>query len=313
MLVVQKFGGSSLADTKAIKKIARRIREYKNIGGIDLVIVVSAMGDTTDDLITLANEITPNVSKRELDMLLTCGERISMSLLSMALNSLGLKAESFTGSQSGIITSEKHTSANIIEMKPLRIADSLKKGIIPVVAGFQGVSKKSKEITTIGRGGSDITALALASSLNASICEIYTDVDGVFWANPTIVPFAKQYNAINYDFMLKMAENGANVLHPKSVEFAQKFNVPIHVRSSFTDRIGTFVGVKKGKEYIIAPNESFLIESIENNPVGITFLPNTDSNTVKVAIIKNTKVEYKIVKKNNLDKTINKLYKNLVK
>jgi len=238
-IFVQKYGGSSLATPELIKAVAQRIVERKRRGD-KLVIVVSAMGDTTDELISLAQRITSNPPKRELDMLLTVGERISASLLSMAINSLGEEAISFTGSQTGIITDERHTEARILEVRPERVKEELARGKIVIVAGFQGVSTE-REITTLGRGGSDTTAVALALALGTKDCEIYTDVDGVFTADPRIVPEAHKLDEILYEEMLELSSMGAGVLHPRSVEMAAKNDIVLHVCSSFNQKKGTIV------------------------------------------------------------------------
>jgi aspartate kinase len=239
-LVVQKYGGSSVADGDGIKRVARRIVATRK-GGDDVVVVVSAMGDTTDELIDLANQVSPLPPGRELDMLLTSGERIAMALLAMAIANLGLRARSFTGSQAGVITDSAHGRARIIDVTPGRIAGALDDGAIPIVAGFQGVSQDSKDITTLGRGGSDTTAVALAAALGADVCEIYTDVDGVFTADPRIVRGARRIPRISYEEMLEMAACGARILHLRCVEYARRYAIPIHVRSSFGNRDGTWV------------------------------------------------------------------------
>jgi aspartate kinase len=239
-LVVQKYGGSSVADAESVKRVAKRIVETKQAGN-DVVVVVSAMGDTTDDLIDLAKQVSPIPPARELDMLLTAGERISMAVLAMAIANLGHEARSFTGSQAGVITDADHGKARIIDVTPGRIAGALADGAIAIVAGFQGVSQSTKDITTLGRGGSDTTAVALAAALNAEVCEIYTDVDGVFSADPRIVPAARRLPTITYEEMLEMAASGAKVLHLRCVEYARRFGLPIHVRSSFSHREGTWV------------------------------------------------------------------------
>ncbi|MEY4322518.1 MAG: hypothetical protein RL410_299 [Actinomycetota bacterium] len=239
-LVVQKYGGSSVADAASIKRVAQRIVETKKAGN-QVVVVVSAMGDTTDELIDLANQVTPLPAPRELDMLLTSGERISMALVAMAVGQLGFEARSFTGSQAGVITDSAHGRARIIDVTPGRIRSAIDEGAIAIVAGFQGVSQDSKDITTLGRGGSDTTAVALAAALEADVCEIYTDVDGVFSADPRIVPAARQLSSITYEEMLEMAASGAKVLHLRCVEYARRFNLPIHVRSSFSNKTGTWV------------------------------------------------------------------------
>ena len=239
-LIVQKYGGSSVADADGIKRVAQRIVVTRKAGN-SVVVVVSAMGDTTDELHDLAKQVSPLPPARELDMLLTSGERISMALLAMAIANLGLSARSFTGSQAGVITDDAHGKARIIDVTPGRISGALADGAIPIVAGFQGVSANGKDITTLGRGGSDTTAVALATALNADVCEIYTDVDGVFTADPRIVPTARRIPAITYEEMLEMAASGAKVLQLRCVEYARRYNMPIHVRSSFSNRTGTWV------------------------------------------------------------------------
>jgi aspartate kinase len=239
-LIVQKYGGSSVADAAGMKRVAARIVASKRAGH-DVVVVVSAMGDTTDELIDLAKQITPMPTGRELDMLLTSGERISMALLAMAIGNLGAEARSFTGSQAGVITDSVHGRARIIDVTPGRIVDALKEGAIAIVAGFQGISQDTKDVTTLGRGGSDTTAVALAAALEADVCEIYTDVDGVFSADPRIVSSARKLKSITYDEMLEMAASGAKVLHLRCVEYARRFDLPIHVRSSFSSNEGTWV------------------------------------------------------------------------
>ncbi len=239
-MIVQKFGGSSVADAEGMKRVAQRIVATKRAGH-DVVVVVSAMGDTTDELIELANQVSPMPSGRELDMLLTAGERISMALLAMAISNLGHEARSFTGSQAGIITDSAHGRARVIDVSPGRIQEALDQGAIAIVAGFQGVSQDTKDITTLGRGGSDTTAVALAAALDADVCEIYTDVDGVFSADPRIVPAARQLKSVTYEEMLELAASGAKVLHLRCVEYARRFDLPIHVRSSFSNKEGTWV------------------------------------------------------------------------
>jgi aspartate kinase len=239
-LVVQKYGGSSVADAESVKRVARRIVDTKRAGN-DVVVVVSAMGDTTDELIELAAQVTPLPPARELDMLLTAGERISMALVAMAIETLGHTAQSFTGSQAGVITDEAHGRARIIDVTPGRISGALAQGHIAIVAGFQGVSQTTKNITTLGRGGSDTTAVALAAALQADVCEIYTDVDGVFTADPRIVPSARQIRLLSTEETLEMAANGAKILHLRCVEYARRFQIPIHVRSSFSPREGTLI------------------------------------------------------------------------
>jgi aspartate kinase len=239
-LVVQKYGGSSVADAEGIKRVARRIVDTKKAGN-DVVVIVSAMGDTTDDLLDLAGQVTPTPPPRELDMLLTAGERMSAALLAMATMQLGVQARSFTGSQAGVITTEQHGDARIIDITPSRITSALADGDIAIIAGFQGVSQSTKDITTLGRGASDTTAVALAAAMGADVCEIYTDVDGVFTADPRIVPTARRIGAISYEEMLEMAASGAKVLHLRCVEYARRFGVKVHVRSSFSTKTGTWV------------------------------------------------------------------------
>jgi len=239
-LVVQKYGGSSVADADGIKRVAQRIVATRKAGH-SVVVAVSAMGDTTDDLLDLASQVSPVPPGRELDMLLTAGERISMALLAMAIANLGLEARSFTGSQAGVITDSAHGRARIIDVTPGRIQSALDAGAIPIVAGFQGVSQDSKDITTLGRGGTDTTAVALAAALRADVCEIYTDVDGVFTADPRIVPTARRLPRIAYEDMLEMAACGSKVLMVRCVEYARRYGIPIHVRSSFSNREGTWV------------------------------------------------------------------------
>ncbi len=239
-LIVQKYGGSSLADADGIKRVAQRIVATRKAGH-GVVVVVSAMGDSTDELHDLALQVSPLPPGRELDMLLTAGERISMALVAMAIANLGFEARSFTGSQAGVITDSTHGKARIIDVTPGRISAALADGAIPIVAGFQGVSQDSKDITTLGRGGSDTTAVALAAALGAGSCEIYTDVDGVFTADPRIVPGARRIPQISYEEMLEMAACGAKVLMLRCVEYARHYRMPIHVRSSFSNREGTWV------------------------------------------------------------------------
>ncbi len=239
-LIVQKYGGSSVADAAAVKRVAQRIVATSKAGH-EVVVVVSAMGDTTDELLDLAEQVSPLPAGRELDMLLTAGERISMALLAMAIGDLGHEARSFTGSQAGVITTSAHGQARIIDVTPGRIRQALDDGAVAIVAGFQGVSQDSKDITTLGRGGSDTTAVALAAALGADVCEIYTDVDGIFTADPRIVPTARRIPRITYEEMLEMAACGAKILHLRCVEYARRYGLPIHVRSSFSTRDGTWV------------------------------------------------------------------------
>ncbi|MEU4470695.1 aspartate kinase [Micromonospora sp. NPDC023888] len=239
-LVVQKYGGSSVANAERIKRVAERIVAARKAGD-DVVVVVSAMGDTTDELLDLANQVSPLPPGRELDMLLTAGERISMALLAMAIHNLGYEARSFTGSQAGVITTSVHGRARIIDVTPGRLKGALDEGSVVIVAGFQGVSQDTKDVTTLGRGGSDTTAVALAAALHADVCEIYTDVDGIFTADPRIVPNARHIRHITYEETLELAACGAKVLHLRSVEYARRAGLPIHVRSSYSTNTGTMV------------------------------------------------------------------------
>jgi aspartate kinase len=239
-IIVQKYGGTSVADTEKIKNVARRVAETREKGA-QVVVVISALGDTTDRLVDLAYEISPAPREREMDMLLSTGEQISVALLSMAVHELGYEAISFTGAQVGIVTDNAHTKAKILDVKVGRILEELEKGSIVIVAGFQGVTLDD-HITTLGRGGSDTTAVALAAALKADVCEIYTDVEGVFTADPRLVPEARKLDRVSYEEMLEMAATGARVLQLRSVEFARNYGVVIHVRSSFSGDEGTWIG-----------------------------------------------------------------------
>ena len=238
-LIVQKYGGSSVSDVEAIKRVAKRIVETRNAGH-KLVVVVSAMGDTTDELLDTDAQITDNAPEREMDILLTAGERISMSLLSMAINELGVPAQAFTGAQAGIHTTSAYGRAQITGMVPERVALSISEGQVAIVAGFQGISDDD-DVTTLGRGGSDTTAVALAAALHADVCEIYTDVDGLFSADPRIVPKAHRLRSISTEETLELAAHGAKILHLRAVEFARRYKVPLHVRSSFSEKEGTWI------------------------------------------------------------------------
>lgn len=267
MVIIQKYGGTSVADVEKIKNVARRIAEEKKEGK-SIVVVVSALGDTTDELLAMASQISKSPSSRELDMLLSAGERISASLLSMAMEELNVSAVSLTGSQAGIITDNSHTKARIVDINSKRILDELEKGKVVIVAGFQGVSHE-KNITTLGRGGSDLTAVALAASLNADICEIFTDVDGIFTADPYVVPESKKIDYVSYDEMLELAASGAQVMQTRSVEFAKNNNVKLHVRSSFNMLNGTVI-----------EKESELLESSIVTGIGY------DESEAKITILK---------------------------
>lgn len=239
-LIVQKFGGSSVADAESIKRVAKRIVETRRAGN-EVVVAVSAMGDTTDELLDLAEEVTPIPAPRELDMLLTAGERISMALLAMAIKGMGVDAFSFTGSQAGMKTTAEHGSAKIVDVTPRRVREALDQGAVAIVAGFQGFNQGTGDITTLGRGGSDTTAVALAAALDADVCEIYTDVDGVFTSDPRVVPLARKIDTITSEEMLELAGAGAKVLHLRAVEYARRHGVVLHVRSSFSNEQGTIV------------------------------------------------------------------------
>ena len=257
-LIVQKYGGSSVSDVEAIKRVAKRIVETRNAGH-KLVVVVSAMGDTTDELLDTAAQITDNAPEREMDILLTAGERISMSLLSMAINELGVPAQAFTGAQAGIHTTSAYGRAQITGMVPGRIARSISEGQVAIVAGFQGISDDD-DVTTLGRGGSDTTAVALAAALHADVCEIYTDVDGLFSADPRIVPKAHRLRSISTEETLELAAHGAKILHLRAVEFARRYKVPLHVRSSFSEKEGTWISDRPASPALkgLVPDAAFL-------------------------------------------------------
>ena len=257
-LIVQKYGGSSVSDVEAIKRVAKRIVETRNAGH-KLVVVVSAMGDTTDELLDTAAQITDNAPEREMDILLTAGERISMSLLSMAINELGVPAQAFTGAQAGIHTTSAYGRAQITGMVPERVARSISEGQVAIVAGFQGISDDD-DVTTLGRGGSDTTAVALAAALHADVCEIYTDVDGLFSADPRIVPKAHRLRSISTEETLELAAHGAKILHLRAVEFARRYKVPLHVRSSFSETEGTWISDRPASPALkgLVPDAAFL-------------------------------------------------------
>jgi len=239
-LIVQKYGGSSVADAEGIKRVAKRIVDARRAGH-DVVVAVSAMGDTTDELLELAHAVAPIPAPRELDMLLSSGERISMALLAMAIHSMGFEARSFTGSQAGMITTADHGAARIVDVTPIRLREALDEGAIVIVAGFQGFNRDTRDITTLGRGGSDTTAVALAAALDADVCEIYSDVDGIFTADPRVVPRARKLATVGAEEMLELAANGAKVLYIRAVEYARRHGVMIHARSTFSPGVGTFV------------------------------------------------------------------------
>lgn len=307
-LIVQKFGGSSVADAEGVKRVARRVVDTQKAGN-DVVVVVSAMGDTTDELLDLAAEVTNNVTpSRELDMLLTAGERISTAILSMAINDLGAKAQSFTGSQAGMITDGVHGSARLVEVNPERIRESIEAGNIAIVAGFQGMNRQSGDITTLGRGGSDTTAVALAAALNADVCEIYSDVDGVFTADPRIVPTAHKLDTITSEEMLEMAANGAKILHLRSVEYARRFNLKLHVRSSFSNLEGTIVVPEESAELTPThlkeiPLEQPLISGVAHDrtraKITVVGVPDVPGSAAKVfGLINEAKVNLDMIVQN---------------
>lgn len=239
-LIVQKYGGSSVADAESIKRVAKRIVDARRAGH-DVVVAVSAMGDTTDELLDLAAQVAPIPAPRELDMLLSSGERISMALLAMAIHSMGFEARSFTGSQAGMITDATHGAARIVDVTPIRLREALDEGAIVIVAGFQGFNRDTRDITTLGRGGTDTTAVALAAALEADACEIYSDVDGVFTADPRVVPRAQKLKVVTSEEMLELSANGAKVLYIRAVEYARRHGVLIHARSTFSSGVGTYV------------------------------------------------------------------------
>ena len=307
-LIVQKFGGSSVADAEGVKRVARRVVDTQKAGN-DVVVVVSAMGDTTDELLDLAAEVTSNVTpSRELDMLLTAGERISTAILSMAINDLGAKAQSFTGSQAGMITDGVHGSARLVEVNPDRIRESIEAGNIAIVAGFQGMNRQSGDITTLGRGGSDTTAVALAAALKADVCEIYSDVDGVFTADPRIVPTAHKLDTVTSEEMLEMAANGAKILHLRSVEYARRFNLKLHVRSSFSNLEGTIVVPEESAELTPThlkeiPLEQPLISGVAHDrtraKITVVGVPDVPGSAAKVfGLINEAKVNLDMIVQN---------------
>jgi aspartate kinase len=280
-LVVQKYGGSSLADAESIKRVARRIVDTKKAGN-DVVVVVSAMGDTTDELLDLAAEVSPAPPSREMDMLLTAGERMSMALVSMAISNLGHSARSYTGSQAGVITDAQHGKARIIDVTPGRITGAIGEGHIVIVAGFQGVSQATNEITTLGRGGSDTTAVALAAGIKADVCEIYTDVDGIFTADPRIVPTAHKIDRITNEEMQELAASGAKVLMLRCVEYARRFDLPIHVRSSFSHHEGTWVVNQKEGDSVEDPIIAGVAHDRSEGKITIVGIPDSPGRAAAV-------------------------------
>lgn len=262
-LVVQKFGGSSVADAAGIKRVARRIVDTHNAGN-DVVVVVSAMGDTTDELIDLAMSVNSDAPAREMDILLTAGERISMALLAMAVNALGVEAQAFTGQQAGLHTDSLYGRASIVGVVPERIARTVRDGSVAIIAGFQGVNENN-DVTTLGRGGSDTTAVAFAAALQADVCEIYSDVDGVFSADPRICPKAHKLAALTYEETLEMAAHGSKILHLRAVEYARRFHVPLHVRSSFSDKEGTWIVDEAARSRWEGENEAPVISGVSHD------------------------------------------------
>jgi len=281
-LIVQKFGGSSVADAESIKRVAKRIVDTRRAGN-DVVVAVSAMGDTTDELLDLANAVAPIPAPRELDMLLSSGERISMALLAMAIHSMGFEARSFTGSQAGMITTPDHGSARIVDVTPVRLREALDEGAIVIVAGFQGFNRDTKDITTLGRGGSDTTAVALAAALGADVCEIYSDVDGIFTADPRLVPNARKLDTVTSEEMLELAANGAKVLYIRAVEYARRHSVLIHARSTFTSNEGTYV-LGEGMEDPRAARGEKMSDEIGNEEPLVAGVA-TDRSQAKVTVI----------------------------
>jgi len=284
-LIVQKFGGSSVADAASIRRVAQRIAATKRAGN-DVVVVVSAMGDTTDELLDLATEVVEgDPAPRELDMLLTSGERISMALLAMAIKSLGIDARSYTGSQAGMITDEKHGKARILEVTPRRIQEAIADGAIAIVAGFQGFNRETGDITTLGRGGSDTTAVALASAMGADVCEIYTDVDGIFTADPRVVPRAHKIDRVTTEEMVELAAAGAKVLYIRAVEFARRHGVTIHVRSSFSELEGTIVTNRSEEDAVEEPVVTGVATDLSEAKITIVGVPDVPGKAAQIFTI----------------------------
>ena len=283
-LIVQKYGGSSVADAESIKRVAKRIVETRKAGN-DIVVVVSAMGDTTDELFDLAEQVVPFPSGRELDMLLTAGERISMALLAMAIKSLGVEARSYTGSQAGMITDAQHGSARIVDVTPVRVREALDEGAVAIVAGFQGFNRGTGDITTLGRGGSDTTAVALAAALGAEVCEIYTDVDGVFTADPRVVPTARKIDRITSEEMLELAAAGAKVLYIRAVEYARRHGVILHVRSSFNSNQGTLVISPKDGEKVEEPIITGVAADLSEAKITVVGVPDVPGKAAQIFTI----------------------------
>lgn len=284
MLLVQKFGGSSVADADHIKRVAKKVVDTVRAGN-QCIVVVSAMGDTTDELVDLSLQITTNPPAREMDILLTTGERISMSLLAMAINELGVKAKSFTGQQAGIETTDRYGKAHISDVSPARIMRTVERGSVAIVAGFQGVHRDSNDVTTLGRGGSDTTAVALAAAVNADVCEIYSDVDGVFTADPRLVPSATKLDYVTYEEMLEMAASGTKILALRCVEYARRFEVKVHVRSSFSEKLGTIIYKEEEKPMVNdleAPIISGISHDSSESMISLIGLPDKPGVAAKV-------------------------------
>jgi aspartate kinase len=283
-LIVQKFGGSSVADAESIKRVAKRIVATKKAGN-DVVVAVSAMGDTTDELLDLAHEVTPIPAGRELDMLLTAGERISMALLAMAIKSQGVEASSYTGSQAGMLTDAQHGKARIVDVTPKRVREALDAGHVAIVAGFQGFNRTTGEITTLGRGGSDTTAVALAAALDADVYEIYTDVDGIFTADPRIVPKARKIDRVTTEEMLELAASGAKVLYIRAVEYARRHGVTLHVRSSFSNAEGTIVYNPAEGETVEEPIITGIAGDLSEGKITVVGVPDQPGKAAEIFTI----------------------------
>jgi aspartate kinase len=297
-LIVQKFGGSSVADAESIKRVAKRIVETRKAGN-EVVVVVSAMGDTTDELLDLAEQVVPVPSGRELDMLLTAGERISMALLAMAIKGLGVEALSFTGSQAGMVTDARHGSARIVEVSPKRVREALDSGAVAIVAGFQGFNRLTGDITTLGRGGSDTTAVALAAALDADVCEIYTDVDGVFTADPRVVPSARKIDRITSEEMLELAAAGAKVLYIRAVEYARRHGVTLHVRSSFNNNQGTLVVNPKEGENVEEPIITGVSADLSEAKITVVGVPDIPGKAAQIfTVVAGTNVNIDMIVQN---------------
>ena len=297
-LIVQKFGGSSVADAESVKRVAKRIVETRKAGN-EVVVVVSAMGDTTDELLDLAKQVVPMPSGRELDMLLTAGERISMALLAMAIRSLGVEARSYTGSQAGMVTDAQHGSARIVEVSPKRVREALDDGAVAIVAGFQGFNRGTGDITTLGRGGSDTTAVALAAALGADVCEIYTDVDGIYTADPRVVSSARKLDRITSEEMLELAATGAKVLYIRAVEYARRHGVVLHVRSSFNNNEGTLVVNPIEGENVEEPIVTGVAADLSEAKITVVGVPDTPGKAAQIfTLIARTNVNIDMIVQN---------------